>query len=163
MTQNKPTLLPYSVMKIEYNNLYIHFVFTTKGLEPLIPEKNRIRIEKYITGTVNNYASKLYAVYANPEHMHILVSKSPSISEEQLATVITDSTERFINENKLSTSRFEWQPSASAFSVSKAEVNKICKYILSQPKHHRKFTFTEEYEQFIKFYQDTLQKNKIRS
>jgi putative transposase len=161
MTQYKLTLLPYSIMKIEYNNLYIHFVFTTKGREPLIPEKNRIRIEKYITGIVNNYASKLYAVYANPEHVHILVSKSPTISEEQLATVISDSTERFINENKMSAGRFEWQHSASAFSVSKAEVNKICKYILNQPKHHRKFTFAEEYEQFIKFYQDTLQKNKI--
>jgi len=101
-------------MKIDYNNLYIHFVFTTKGREPLIPEKYRIRIEKYITGIVNNYASKLYAVYANPEHVHILVSKSPSFSEEQLATVISDSTERFINENKLSAGRFEWQSSASA-------------------------------------------------
>jgi putative transposase len=150
-------------MKIDYNNLYIHFVFTTKDRESLILEKYRIRIEKYITGIVNNYASKLYAVYANPDHVHILVSKSPSFSEEQLATVISDSTERFINENKLSAGRFEWQSSASAFSVSKAEVNKICKYILNQPEHHRKFTFTEEYEQFIKFYQDTLLKNKIKS
>jgi putative transposase len=150
-------------MKIDYNNLYIHFVLTTKNREPLIPEKNRIRIEKYITGIINNYASKLYAVYANPEHVHILVSKSPSISEEQLATAISNSSERFINENNLSDGRFEWQSSGSAFSVSKAEVNKICKYILSQPEHHRKFSFAEEYQKFIEFYQDTLQKNKVQS
>lgn len=150
-------------MKIEFNNIYIHFVFTTKNRLPLIHEKNRIRIEKYITGIVQNYSSKLYAIFANPEHVHILISKSPSISEEQLTTVISSSTERFINENNLSAGRFEWQSSASAFSVSKAEVNKICKYILNQPNHHRKFTYTEEYEQFIKFYQDTLQKNKVPS
>jgi hypothetical protein len=49
---------------------------------------------------------------------------------------------------------------ASAFSVSKSDVDKVCKYILSQPEHHRKYSFTDEYEQFLKHYQDTL-KNKV--
>ena len=67
-----------------------------------------------------------------------------------------DSSEKFINDNKLCTVKFSWQKSAAAFSVSKADVNKVCKYILSQPKHHRKVTFAEEYESFMKFYQMTL-------
>lgn len=52
-------------MKIEYHNLYTHFVFTTLFRLPLISEKNRVRIEKYITGIVNNNGCKLYAIYAN--------------------------------------------------------------------------------------------------
>jgi len=145
-------------MKIEYHNLYTHFVFTTLGRLPLIPEQNRVRIEKYITGIVNNNSSRLYAIHANPEHLHFFVSRSPSISEEQLATIVADSSERFINENKLATSNFAWQSTASAFSVSKADIDKVCKYILNQPNHHKKVTFAEEYEQFIKYYQQTLQK-----
>lgn len=86
-------------MKIEYNNLYTHFVFSTLERQTLIPERNRVRIEKYITGIVNNNSSSLYAIYANPEHVHFLVSRSPSISEEQLAAIVADSSERFINEN----------------------------------------------------------------
>ena len=148
-------------MKIEYNNLYTHFVFSTSGRLPLIPENNRVRIEKYITGIVNNNSCKLYAIFANPEHVHFLVSRSPSISEEQLATIVADSSERFINKNKLARGRFAWQRSASAFSVSKADIDKVCRYILNQPKHHKKVTFAEEYEQFIKHYQQTLQKNKV--
>jgi hypothetical protein len=35
-------------MKIEYNNLYTHFIFTTIHRLKLIEEKNRERIEKYI-------------------------------------------------------------------------------------------------------------------
>ena len=150
-------------MKIEYNNLYTHFVFSTMGRQALISECNRIRIEKYITGIVNNNSSRLYAIYANPDHIHFLVSRSPSISEEQLATIIADSSERFINEHKLAGFKFSWQRSASAFSVSKSDIDKICKYILNQPNHHKKVTFAEEYEQFIKYYQDTLQKNKVIS
>jgi len=41
-------------MLIEYNNLFIHFVFTTFNRTKIILEKNRERIEKYITGIVNN-------------------------------------------------------------------------------------------------------------
>ena len=76
-------------MKIEYNNLYTHFIISTFQRQALIQEKNRIRIEKYITGIVNNNSSKLYAIYANPEHVHILVSRAASISEEELLLEFT--------------------------------------------------------------------------
>ena len=125
-------------MKIEYKNLYIHFIFSTYERQKLISEKNRVRIEKYITGIVNNNSCKLYAIYANPDHMHSLVSRSPEISEEQLATIVTDSSERFINENKLSNGKFSWQRSASAYSISKSDIDKVCKYILNQAEHHKK-------------------------
>ncbi len=145
-------------MRIEYNNLYTHFVFITKDRQPIIPEINRNRIEKYITGIVNNNLSKLYAIYANPEHIHLLVSRSPTISENELATIIADSTEQFINNNKLSKGKFLWQRSGSAFSVSKSEIKKICNYILNQPKHHKKVSFAEEYEEFIRYYQTSIEK-----
>jgi putative transposase len=143
-------------MKIEYHNLYTHFIFTTLHRLPVIQEKYRQRIEKYITGIVNNNDSQLYAIYANPEHVHFLVSRSAKISEEGLATIVAESSERFINQNKLCSSEFVWQNSAAAFSVSKSDVDRVCKYILNQPEHHRKVTFTQEYERFIQFYQKTL-------
>ena len=145
-------------MKIEYNNLYTHFIFITLHRSPVIPEKNRERIEKYITGIVNNNDSKLYAIYANPEHVHFLVSRSSKLSEEDLAAIVSESSERFINANKLCVGRFAWQESASAFSVSKSDIDRVCKYILNQPQHHRKVSFSDEYESFIRFYQKTLLK-----
>lgn len=143
-------------MKIEYNNIYTHFILTTLHRLPLISEKHRERIEKYITGIVNNNESHLYSIYANPEHVHFLVSRSPKLSEQSLATIIADSSKQFINQNKLCSGHFEWQESASAFFVSKSDVDKVCKYILNQPEHHRKVTFAEEYDTFLKFYQKTL-------
>jgi len=102
-------------MKIEYHNLYTHFILTTQNREPRISEKNRERIEKYITGVVNNNHSKLYSIYANPEHVHLLVSRSPKLSEEALVTIVADGSCRFINDNKLNVGAFIWQDSASAF------------------------------------------------
>jgi putative transposase len=145
---------------IKYNNLYTHLILVTKDRMPLISETNRQRIEKFLTGIVKNNDSKLYAIYANPEHTHILVSRSPKISEATLATIVAESSERFINENKLCRGKFSWQNSCAAFSVSKKDVDRVCKYILNQPKHHRKVTFADEYEAFIKFYQKTLNLEK---
>jgi len=111
-------------MKIEYHNLYTHFILITQNRIPSIPQKNRERIEKYITGVINNNHSKLYSIYANPEHIHILASRSPRLSEEVLATIVADSSSKFINDNKLSPEVFAWQESASAFSPPDNNIKK---------------------------------------
>lgn len=41
------------MMRIEFKNLYTHFVLVTKNRYPFFSEKNRERVEKYITGIVN--------------------------------------------------------------------------------------------------------------
>jgi REP element-mobilizing transposase RayT len=131
-------------------------VFTTFNRTKIILENNRQRIEKYITGIVNNKGCHLYYIYANPEHVHFLISLNPKIDTESLATMIAESSERFINENKLCSGYFNWQQSCSAFSVSKGEVDKVCKYIMNQKEHHKKIDYTQEYETFLKFYQKTI-------
>jgi REP element-mobilizing transposase RayT len=118
-------------MKIEYNNLYTHFIFSTLHRLPVIEEKHRQQIEKYITAIVNNKGSHLYSIYANPDHAHFLISRSSKLSEESIATVVAESSQRFINENKLCAAHFAWEDSASPFSVSKSDVDKVCKYILN--------------------------------
>jgi REP element-mobilizing transposase RayT len=98
----------------------------------------------------------MYAIYANPEHVHFLVSRDPSVSESVLAETIAGASENFINNNNLCSGIFYWQTSCSAFSVSKRDIDKVCKYILNQPEHHKKHTFAEEHDKFLKFYQHTL-------
>jgi REP element-mobilizing transposase RayT len=147
-------------MEVLYNNLYTHFVFTTKDRLPTIEDTHRERIEKYISGIVNNHECKMYSIYGNPEHIHFLVSRSPAMSEKDLAELIAKASEIFINNNNLCRGKFYWQSSCSAFSVSKKDIDKVCKYISNQPIHHKKQTFAEEYDSFLKFYQRTLYKKK---
>jgi REP element-mobilizing transposase RayT len=144
-------------MLIEFKNLYTHFIFVTFRRKPIILEENRVRIEKYITGIVNNLESKLYAIYANPDHVHFLISRAPSISEQKIASIIAESSERFINENNLAIVNFHWQQSASAFSISKSKIDSVCRYILNQPEHHRKVDFEEEYKSYLNHYQISIE------
>jgi len=71
------------VSATRFFNLYTHFVFTTQDRFPCISEIHRERIEKYITGIVNNHQCKMYAIYANPEHVHFLVSRDPAMGEKE--------------------------------------------------------------------------------
>ena len=125
-------------MKIEYFNCYTHFILTTLDRLPVIKEESRIRIEKYMTGIINNLGCQLYAIYANPEHVHFVVSRLPYLSDEEIATIVADSSKQFINDFKLTDSPFEWQQTCSAFSVSKGDVDNVCKYVLNQGEHHKK-------------------------
>lgn len=102
----------------------------------------------------------MYAIYANPEHVHFLISRSPETGEEAIATIIANSSVKFINKNKLCKCNFQWQDSCSAFSVSKADIDRVCKYILNQPSHHKKRTFEDEYKLFMEYYQRTLKPGK---
>jgi len=129
-------------------------------MKETILETHRDRIEKYISGIVNNHGCKMYSIYANPEHVHFLVSRDPAMSEKGLAELIANASEIFINNNNLCKGKFHWQASCSAFSVSKKDVDRVCKYIKNQPIHHKKQTFAEEYDHFLKFYQRTLSSKK---
>jgi len=150
-------------MEVRFNNLFTHFVFTVENRQPIIKAKNRERIEKYITGIVNNHECKLYAIYANPDHVHFLVSRSPEMSEHRLAGLVAEGSETFIKVNHLSIGRFRWQTTCSAFSISKKEVDKICKYILTQPEHHKTESFMEETDRMIAHYLKPLSNKGIRA
>ena len=77
------------------------------------------------------------------------------MSEKTVADLIAKASETFINKNELCSGRFFWQSSCSAFSVSKGDIDRVCKYILGQPEHHKKHTFSEEYEPKHDFYKIT--------
>ncbi len=98
--------------------------------------------------------------YMQIQSMLIFCGRSSKLTEETLASIVAESSQQFINQNKLCDKPFESEKSASAFSVSKSDIDKVCKSILNQPEHHRKVTFAEEDEEFIKFYQKTPKPSK---
>lgn len=55
----------------------------------------------------------------------------------------------WINKNKLTSTKFEWQDEYIALSVSESIVEKVRKYISNQEQHHIKKSFTDEYKEFL--------------
>jgi putative transposase len=67
-----------------YTQIHIHFVFAVKNRQAPINEPIRNRIEKYITGIVQNFGHKLLSIYCMPDHAHLFVGLKPDQSISDL-------------------------------------------------------------------------------
>jgi REP element-mobilizing transposase RayT len=56
------------------------------------------------------------------------------------------------NKNNLLREKFEWQDEYFAVSVSESALNRVRDYIKNQEEHHRKRSFQEEYDEFMRKY-----------
>jgi putative transposase len=133
-----------------YSQVYIQIVFAVKGRQNLIAKENREELYKFITGIVTNREQKLLAIFAMPDHVHILIGMKPSISISDLVRDIKAGSSKFINDSKWINRKFNWQEGFGAFSYSKSSIDNVVKYILNQEAHHNKKTFKEEYLDFLK-------------
>lgn len=137
------------IMANTYTQIYIQIVFAVNGKQNLISKENREELHKFITGIVSNRGQKLFAIFAMPDHVHILVSMNPNVSISDLVRDIKAGSSKFINDKKWINGKFNWQEGYGAFSYSKSSVDSVVKYILNQEEHHKKKTFKEEYFNFL--------------
>ncbi|MDH6343014.1 putative transposase [Parabacteroides sp. PFB2-12] len=128
-----------------YGKIYLQLVFAVKKRESLIKESIREEIQKYMTGVITNKGCKLYAIYINPDHVHMLVCLHPAISVSTLVRDIKSNVSKFINEKRLTSFHFQWQEGYGVFSYSASHVGAVVNYILNQPEHHKKRDFKAEY------------------
>ncbi|WP_419487511.1 IS200/IS605 family transposase [Chryseobacterium bernardetii] len=132
-----------------YTQIYIQIVFAVKGRQNLISKENRDELHQFITGIISNRNQRLFAVFAMPDHVHILVSMNPTLAVSDLVRDIKAGSSKFINEKRWVNGKFNWQEGYGAFSYSKSSVDSVVKYILNQEEHHKKKTFREEYLDFM--------------
>jgi putative transposase len=133
-----------------YTQLYVQIVFAVQGRDNLISKNIREKLEKYICGIISNNKSKPLSIYCNPDHTHVLIGLSPSVSISEQARDIKACSSKWINENKLVMGRFSWQDGYGAFSYSKSQIDAVSKYILNQPLHHKSASFRDEYLDILK-------------
>jgi len=132
-------------MPNRYTQIFIHIVFTVKGRKNLISPTNREELHKIITGIVTKRNQKLLAIFAMPDHVHLLVGMNSEVSISNLVRDIKAGSSKNISDKNWVAGKFNWQEGYGAFSYSKSQVSKVISYILNQEKHHKNSTFREEY------------------
>lgn len=132
-----------------YTQLYIQFVFAVRHRESLIKGEWKDDLYKYITGIVQNNKSKMLAIGGMSDHIHIFIGYKPTIAIPDLVKDIKLASGSWINDNKLTSHRFNWQEGYGAFSYSLRDVDEIWRYIQNQEEHHRIKSFKEEYTELL--------------
>ena len=100
-------------------------------------------------GIITNNGHHLFAIGGMTDHIHILVSLSPTQSLSDLVRIIKSNSTAWINEKGFIRHKFAWQEGFGAFSYSKSQIPQVSNYIQNQEDHHRHKTFREEYIIFL--------------
>ncbi len=133
-----------------FTQIYIQFVFAVKRRESLIDASWKNELYKYITGIIQNNKSKLIAINGMSDHIHIFIGYKPSVSIPDLIKDIKVASTIWINDNKLSKSKFAWQEGYGAFSYAQSQIDTVYNYIKNQEAHHQNKSFKNEYIGFLK-------------
>ena len=84
------------------------------------------------------------------DHIHCLVSLGTDQTIEKIMQLIKGESSFWINKSDLCKTKFGWQDEYFAVSVSEANVPAVRKYIANQDEHHRRKSFSEEFEGFMR-------------
>ncbi|RLC54947.1 MAG: IS200/IS605 family transposase [Candidatus Cloacimonadota bacterium] len=132
---------------------WLHLIWSTKDRFPYFSDIERARkvIEIFKDICIQNEI--YYKIgYVNSEHVHLLVDLPVKLSIEKMMQFLKGTSSHTINEKGIFTARFSWAKRYAAFSVSNSQVSNIIQYIMNQKEHHKRVSFKEEWEQYMKKY-----------
>jgi putative transposase len=132
-------------MAYTYSQINIHAVFSVMGRENLLRKEFRGRLFEYLSGTMKGIGLFPLAVNGIEDHVHIFFELPPNISVSKALQEIKANSSHFINTNKLTDKKFQWQKGFGAFANSKSQRDSVIKYILNQESHHARNSFRDEY------------------
>jgi putative transposase len=135
-----------------YSRCWLHLIWETLDREPMLDKRAAARASIYLSEYSSEKGIYMKINYVNAEHTHALIDIPTNLTIEQVIQLLKGGSSHWINQNRLVKGKFAWGRGYGAFSVSHSDVSRVANYIAGQEEHHRKRSFAEEYELFIKRY-----------
>jgi REP element-mobilizing transposase RayT len=86
----------------------------------------------------------MLAVGGTEDHVHLLFHLPPKLALAKAVLLLKANSSKWMGKN------VAWQEGYGAFSVSSSNLGPVIRYIQNQEKHHRKFTFEEEFRAILR-------------
>ncbi|SBV97813.1 conserved hypothetical protein [uncultured Dysgonomonas sp.] len=138
---------------MSYLKVYIHCVWSTKNR---IPYLNSIELRQKVWHHIKENAITkdifIDSISGYSDHCHCIISLGIDQTIQKVMQLIKGESSFWINKSKLINQKFEWQDEYFALSISESMIGRVREYVLNQEVHHRKKTFQEEFDEFIKKY-----------
>ena len=131
------------------NPLY-HIVFSTKDRRPLITPEHEVRLYDYLGGTIRKVGGVSLELNGTEDHIHLLAKLRPDCALSDVLRELKANATGWMHDVFPSVKNFSWQRGYGAFTVSQSNVESVRRYIARQKEHHRKFSFRDEFIQFLK-------------
>jgi len=137
---------------LPFVRIWVHLIWSTKNREKIINKNLKPKLLNHILENAKQKGIYIDQINCIADHLHALISLDTSQSISKVAFLLKGESSHWVNENKISPVHFEWQDEYIAVSVSESQVDKVRMYIKNQETHHRKMSFKDEFDLFIKKY-----------
>jgi REP element-mobilizing transposase RayT len=121
-------------------NVLLHFVWSTYDRLPLITEDIERQVYRYIEHVCRNNRCDVLAVGGMPDHIHLLVNMSSTVSFAHLVKEVKGGSSRLISATLKPGEWFAWRGYYAVFSVATRDKQRIVCYIENQKQHHAEGT-----------------------
>jgi REP element-mobilizing transposase RayT len=136
-----------------YHQIYLQTVFAVKYRNAVLDKAWRGQLFGVIGNLINETGCKTIIVNGVEDHVPCLLGLKPVVSVSELMKTVKAKASKYVNDQKLTTQRFEWQAlqeGYGVFSYRQSDLDSIYKYIQNQEAHHKTQTFQDEYLDFLK-------------
>jgi putative transposase len=137
---------------MSYIKIMVHVVWGTKNREPVLISEKRKLLFDHILANAKTKGIYIDTLGGYTDHVHCLVSLGGDQTISKVVQLIKGESSFWANREKLITPKLIWAEDYFAASVSESSIENVRNYINTQEEHHKKVTFTDEYEKFIKSY-----------
>jgi putative transposase len=126
-------------------------VFAPRFRTALINPEWEDDLYKYITGILQKNKHKMLCINGVEDHLHMLIGFHTTQSISDLIQDAKAGSSQWINDQKLTKTKFTLQGGYGVFSYSKSLLPAVIRYIMNQKAHHKKRKFLNEYrDMFLK-------------
>jgi REP element-mobilizing transposase RayT len=137
---------------MSYTKIWLHCVWSTKNRDHLISNNFRPALLSHFReqATIKNIFFDY--INAHEDHVHALINLGKQQNIADIMHLLKGESSNWINKVDIMPYKFHWQDDYFAVSVSQSHMEIVRKYIQNQDKHHRKMSWEEESEIFMKKY-----------
>jgi putative transposase len=141
---------------MSYSKIWLHFVWSTKNRKPFLTKEIRGMVFEHIRINALSKGILLRIVNGYLDHVHVLIRLKLDQNPAEIARLLKGESSWWINKNRLTEERFEWQHEYYAASVEESGVNRVVRYIENQERHHQRKSFDDEHREFEEKYRFEL-------
>ena len=135
-----------------FTRILIHAVWGTKNREPFLTKEKLSVIIKHIKENAITKGIYITDINGHLDHLHCIISLNRDLSVSKTIQLIKGESSFWANKVKAFLPKFEWADEYYAVSISESQLQKVKDYIENQQEHHKKKTFKEECDEFLKKY-----------
>lgn len=131
---------------------YVHIIFVTKALQPLIINETRESLYGYVTGIVKDIGGQLIDRAGTSDHVHLLINIPTQCSISDFVCKLKACSSKWYRQKGLDYQGFAWEDGYSAFTVSSDSISRVKQYFSTEEKRHIASSYQKELISFLKIH-----------